>query len=148
MVDVASLVTALQGVRTATEIVQHIRSVDESLEAAEQKLALADVVSALADAKIALSDVQEELHGKDQEIAELKKALELRKELVRFGDAYYEKNEEGFPIGDPYCSHCFEVKGVGVHLHIPQADRRSSECPACKIRIRRHDPRDGSNPNA
>lgn len=148
MVDVASVVTALQGVRTATEIVQHIRSVDESLAAAEQKLALADVVSALADAKIALSDIQEELHAKDQEISKLKEALELRKDLVRFGDAYFEKTEEGFPIGDPYCSHCFEVRGVGIHLHTAQDDRRTSECPSCKIRIRRHDARDGSNPNA
>lgn len=148
MVDVASVVTALQGIRTATDIVQHIRSVDHSLAAAEQKLALADLVSALADAKIALSDVQEELHAKDQEISKLKDSLLLRKELVRFGDAYFDKTEDGFPIGDPYCSHCFEVKGIGVHIHPAHNDRRVSECPSCKNRVRRHDPRDGSDPNA
>lgn len=148
MVDVASVVTALQGIRTATEIVQHIRSADHSLAAAEQKLALADLVSALADAKIALSDVQEELHAKDQEIPKLVDSLRLQKELVRFGDAYFEKTDEGFPIGDPYCSHCFEVKGVGIHLHPAHDNQRHSECPSCKTRVRRHGPRDGSDPNA
>lgn len=147
MVDVASLVTALQGIKVATEIVQTIRSTDQSLAEAEQKLALADLVSALADAKIALSSVQEDIHDKDREIAQLKESLLLRKSLMRFGEAYYESTEEGYPIGDAYCSHCFEVKGVALHLHTSVQDRRESECPSCNNIFQRHGKRDGSNPD-
>jgi hypothetical protein len=148
MVDVVSVVTALQGIKAATEIVQTIRSTDQSLAAAEHKLALADLVSALADAKIALSTVQEDMHEKDKEIARLKESLLLRKSLIRFGEAYYESTDEGYPIGDAYCSHCFEIKGVALHLHTAAGDRRKSECPSCKNQVQRHGERDGSNPNA
>jgi len=148
MVDVASVVSAIQGIKVATEIVQSIRTTDKSLAAAEHKLALADLVSALADAKIALSTVQEEMHEKDKEIARLKEALILRKKLIRSDDAYYESTEEGFPIGDAYCSHCFEVKGIAIHLHTSPANRLQSICPLCKNIVHHAFKKDGSKPNS
>tara|TARA_R110002095_G_scaffold11556_1_gene16131 strand:+ start:376 stop:846 length:471 start_codon:yes stop_codon:yes gene_type:complete len=148
MVDIVSITTAIQGIKAATEIVQSIRSADQSLASAEQKLILADLVSALADSKTALSNVQDYLHEKDKEIARLKESLALRKELIRHGETYYEASPKGFPVGDPYCSHCFEVKGIAVHINQLAGDRSKSICPSCKTKIRRHGARDGSKPNA
>lgn len=110
---------------------QAIRNSGATLEAAETKLKLAELVSALADSKIALVSVQELLAEKESEITSLKASLELRKKLIRYGDSYYETTEEGEPVGDPYCSHCFETKGLAVHIS-QTVDRRQSACPACK----------------
>ena len=49
-------------------------------------------MESLADIKIEAIDAQELLREKDQEIAELKKALTNKAKVARICDAYYETN--------------------------------------------------------
>jgi hypothetical protein len=72
------------------------------------KLKLADLISALAEAKIELTEVQETIAQKDKRIAELEEALQSSDSLVRRYDAYYHTDENGQPIGIPFCLRCWE----------------------------------------
>jgi hypothetical protein len=102
------------------------------LEKAEIKLKIAELIEALAEAKIQASEVKEVVQEKDQRIAELEKAFELKAKLIRKGDAYYESSERAEPIGSPYCSHCWEVKHSTIHLNHVITGPLDWICPACK----------------
>lgn len=131
MPDITSITAVLSGIKTATEIAKFIKETDLSLEAAETKLKIAELVISLAEAKMALVDVQDDLREKDQEIGKLNDALKLKTKLMRHNDSYYEVDTTGSPIGDPYCSHCFESKHLAVHISQHPINRRTSICPAC-----------------
>jgi hypothetical protein len=130
--DLSSISSALTAIKTAQEIAGLIKSSDNALEEAEIKLKVADLVSALADAKIALADVREHLQTKEDEIGTLKDSLRLKENLVRHKEAYYITNENGDPIGDPYCSYCWESNNKAIHLFI--VDYMCSGCTGCKTK--------------
>ncbi len=129
MPDITAISAFLASIRTATDIAGLLRKADVSLENAETKLQIAELISALADAKINASEIQDLLREKDEEIRELKEALEINVKLIRYGDAYYEKDSQGNPTGDPYCSHCWEVSHKIVHIH---KVIHHNNCPLCK----------------
>jgi rubrerythrin len=129
MPDIATIGTFLTSIKTATELAKAIKSVDVSLERAETKLKIADLIESLADARMQAAEIQELIQDKDKRIAELEKVLELKAKLIRIEEAYYEINESGKPVGAPYCSHCWEVNHVGVHLY--RDDNTNWHCPMC-----------------
>ena len=69
-----------------------------------------NLLSALADAKIASAEIIESLNQKDSEIEALKNKLKFKEKLIRVGEAYFEVDDSGKPIGAPYCSYCWETK--------------------------------------
>ena len=132
MPDIASITAAVSGLKTATEVVRYLRDSEQAFKTADLKLRIADLVDALANAKLALSDIQELLINKDTEIKRLTEALNQKGEVVRYGDAYYSKSEDDKPMGDPFCSHCFESKHQLIHINQNPKDRQQSTCPSCK----------------
>lgn len=132
MPDMASVSAALSGLKTATEIARYLRSTETAFETADLKLQIADLVDALATAKLSMAEVQDELMAKDEEIRRLQDALDNQAKVVRFKLAYYEVTETGQPIGDPYCSSCFEQHHKLIHLNQNPRARMESVCPACK----------------
>ena len=136
MPDIASIGAFLTSVKTATEIAKALREVDASLEKAETKLKIADLMDALAEARIKAVEIQEVLQEKDKRISELENALELKAKLTRVDEAYYEVTESGKPMGAPYCSHCWEVNHVGVHLH--RDITGDWQCPKCSNEFSRY----------
>lgn len=132
MPDVTAIAAALSGIKTATEIAKVLRGTGRSLEKAEMKLKMAELMSSLADTKMALVDIQDLAHEKDAEIERLEEGMRLKDVLIRHSDAYYEKDQEGSPTGDPYCSRCYEVDHIAVHINQDPKDRRRSICPKCK----------------
>jgi len=132
MPDIAAITAALSGVKTATEIVRYLRDTEAAFKTADLKLRIAELVDALANAKLSLADVQDVLAAKDAEIRRLNEALKRKADVIRYHDAYYEKNDKGQPVGDPYCSYCFENKNELVHINQNPQDRRKSVCPNCK----------------
>lgn len=132
MPDIVAITGALGAIKTATEVAKTLREIDKSVHAADLKLKIADLTDALANAKLALIEVQEVISEKDKEIDRLAKALQRQSDVIRYRDAYYEKNSDGKPIGDPYCSHCFELKHTLVHINQNPKDRTQSVCPSCK----------------
>jgi hypothetical protein len=131
MPDLATIGAALSSLKTATDIVKFLRESDLSLERAELKLKLADLLSSLADAKIELVEVQETLLEKDKRISELEDAFQKKDSLVRQRDAYYTADENGKPIGVPYCLRCWENDHKQRQLVHDSKEYRIRVCTSC-----------------
>ena len=114
MPDITAIAAAINGLKTATDIVRYLRDTETAFKTADLKLRIAELTDALATAKLSLADVQDVLLAKDAEIKHLKESLKQKAEVIRHRDAYYEKNEKGQPVGDPYCSYCFENKNWSI----------------------------------
>jgi len=133
MPDVPSITAAITGIKTAMEIAKGFRESDLSYEKAEAKLKLAELMDALADAKINIADIKILLQEKDDELGALCKALEDKNKLARIGEVYYEIDEAGGRKGSPYCSKCWEVARIQVHLNRMPTNLlgMSHRCPHC-----------------
>ena len=57
-------------------IVKTVREIDKDFDTAALKAQMAEIYGNLADVKMALTDAQVTIHGKDQKIRELEKAIE------------------------------------------------------------------------
>lgn len=132
MPDIASISGAISAVKAATDIAKVLRDLNATVQSADLKLKIAELTDALANAKLALIEVHEVVLEKDAEINRLSAALKVRGEVVRHGDSYFLVNQSGAPTGDPYCSHCFEVKHSLVHINQNPKSRVESVCPNCK----------------
>lgn len=131
MPDLATIGAALSSLKAATDIAKFLRESDLSLERAELKLKLADLLSSLADAKIELVEVQETLAEKDKRIAELEDAFQNKDSFVRQFDAYYKTDENGEPIGVPYCLRCWENDHKKRQLVHDSKNYRTRVCTSC-----------------
>ena len=131
MPDITTIGTVLGSLKTATDIAKFLRKSDLSLERAELKLKLADLVSALADAKIELAEIQEALSIKDKRIAELEDAFQSKDSLVRRYDAYYEADENGDPVGVPFCLRCWENDHKKRQLVSASGEHLTQVCTTC-----------------
>ncbi len=138
MPDLATVTAFLGSIKTASDIARAIKGAELSLEKAEFKLKLADLIEALAEAKMQAADIQDILREKDDEISKLKKAFEFKSQLVRKGNAYYEKgNLPNSYLVEPYCSHCWEANQKAIHLirfNSQTHGNQIGECPACKTK--------------
>jgi len=58
------------------------------------------------------------------------------KELKRKDEVYWEVNEEGETIGDPYCPRCYEAdEEKQVHLITVNERFGTKKCPQCDLPI-------------
>ena len=137
MPDITSIAAILSSIKTATDIAKFLRESDLSLERAELKLKLADLVSALAEAKMELTEIQETLSAKDKQIAELEEAFQSKDRLARRYDAYYTTDENGKPVGVPFCLRCWENDHKKRQLVHDAKDYRTRVCTACGHRYER-----------
>jgi hypothetical protein len=130
MPDLVSVAAFITSIKNATDIAKALKDADFSLEKAEMKLKVAELISSLADARIQAAEVQEIIQEKDKLISELEKAFELKKQLIRSKEGYYEIGDDGKPTGDPYCSFCWENKHITIHLHTDLMNHKT--CANCK----------------
>jgi len=129
--DFASIVSALNSIKVASDIAKVLRESDLSIATAELKLKLADMIGALADARIEITDIQDLLKKKEVRIAELEDAFQSKDGLVKHYDAYYEMDGNGKPTGEPYCVACWQVRHKKYHLqHVPSESHHLS-CVSC-----------------
>lgn len=133
---IPEIAAALAAIKTATDIARTVKTAETSLSHAELKLRLADMISALADVKIELSALAETIVNKDLKIKELERLLEEKKDIEKFGDAYYRLSETGEAKGEPLCTKCWEVDKMQVHLVANQNNRSFMTCPNCDSHIR------------
>lgn len=137
MADMATISAITGSVKVAIGIAQAIKDADVSLEKAELKIRMAELISALADTKIASAEIVETSRQKDAEIEKLRNLLKFKEKLIRVREAYFEVDESGKPMGDPYCSHCWETNSKAIHLTSGvAADIRMGleikRCPSCR----------------
>ncbi|MDQ3799732.1 MAG: hypothetical protein M3384_09790 [Acidobacteriota bacterium] len=130
MPDLAAISPFLGSIKTATELAKAIKGADLSLEKAETKLKMAELISALADAKIQAAEIQDLLLEKEAKIKELERSLEKKSTLIRHKGMYFESDENGNPVGEPFCSNCWESKNKAVHLDTIGGSLH--KCPSCK----------------
>lgn len=134
MPDIATISSIIGSVKAATDIARMLKDSDLSVEKAELKLKLADLVGALADTKLQIAEIQELLSKKNQRILELEEAFQLKDTLIRSGDAYYDLDDSGKAVGEPYCMHCWETKHKAFHLHREVNTTLTKVCPSCKTK--------------
>jgi hypothetical protein len=144
MPDISAITSGLSALKTATAILKEIRKANKSLQDAEIKLKLADLSEALAEAKMKLADAQQEILDLKSIIAELKESHDFRKQIKKEGNVYVPigKEVDGYGTG-PWCTNCYETKGVLISLHHKVAAAMALgsgrgftsykwECPNCK----------------
>lgn len=136
MTDIAMIDAVASSIKSAIDIAKAIKDTDISLEKAELKMQMADLIGALADAKIAAAEITGTLIDKDREIENLKSQLEFRGSLIRCNEAYFETDESGNPVDDPYCPHCWEVKQQAVHLTTDRQYTALMTCTSCGVQYR------------
>lgn len=124
--------TAYTTLKVAGQIATGLRDIDVALKSAEFKMQIVELVDRIADSKMAMTEVQEALIEKDREIRRLQDLLAQRESVVYAISAYYRKNENGRPVGEPYCAPCFEVRSNLVHLTRSTMGIHQAQCPECK----------------
>ena len=55
--------------------------------------------------------------------------------LERKKEVYWEVDEKGEIVGDPYCPRCFEVDKTRVHLTTVNEEFQTKQCPQCNFTI-------------
>jgi len=92
-----------------------------------------DVQTEAQNLMIDLHEKELELHGTKKLLAEAEEKLKFKEKLVRSGESYFEAGEDGKPTGEPYCSHCWEVEHLAVHiLRHGEPMYGIKRCPRCK----------------
>jgi hypothetical protein len=126
MSEPSTVLAFLASIKSATELAKAIRDASASFQQAEVTETFR--MESLAEARMQAAGIQEVIKEKDERIAELEKAFQLKSTLVRDKDVYYESDPQG-PVGDPYCTRCWEVehKAISVSAII---DCRSGARPA------------------
>ena len=128
MHETNSLAALLSSVNKTLDLAKAIK--DET-GGADNTLRMAQLISTIVDTKFHAAGVAGVVQEKERRITELEQSLELKARLVRFQDAYYETDSAGERTGAPYCSRCWEVDHMGVHLtRAPLV--HNWVCPQCK----------------
>ncbi|WPZ02535.1 hypothetical protein [Idiomarina sp. OXR-189] len=127
MVDVNSVTAALGSIKAASDIAKVIKESGSTLEKAETRLQIAELVSSLADAKLEVASIQNDLISKDQELADLKKALELKESVFWEAPSYWVNEVDG--KDGPFCQRCYdkEVQLIRLQVHA----KGSWRCYSC-----------------
>ena len=113
----------------ALTLVKGLIEVNAQLDKAELKARLAEIYTSLADTKIALADAQTALAAKDAEIARLATREREKPQTVSYRGYIFGLNEDGTPIGRPYCPVCEQS---GKLIQLVRATSRHDLCPSCK----------------
>ena len=129
MDPITAIVTALSGIKTATEIAQLLKTSDDAYLKAELKLRMAELMIALADTKIAISELKEIIQKKDDEISLLSSKNKEIDSLIFIEPIYRKKLENGEYEGY-YCQRCYDVDKKVVRLIKHNSD--SYYCNECK----------------
>jgi uncharacterized protein with ATP-grasp and redox domains len=129
--DFTQITAVLTGLKQASDLARAVREAGSSLEQAETKLKMAEIIEALADAKMAAAEIQQGMLEQSAEISRLKDSLDLKDKLVRRDDAFYLTDANGEPVGDPFCSKCWQADRKAINLY---QDGSRETCPNCKTR--------------
>lgn len=99
-----------------------------------------DLNRKILDLQGELLELVQQNREKDDTIEKLKKAMELKGEMVCEHSAYYQVDEEGKKIAGPFCTNCFDNEYATRHLvqgGPPKGQTGGGwgwvQCPKCKV---------------
>lgn len=124
---------ALASINLGKEGVKLIIDSPNLLKKTEMEIQLASINRSLFEAETALLESQKLIKEKDAIIEELKNLIKFKANLIRYNGMYFESNEDGSLVDDPYCSNCWDDEKKAIHLKIIQPT--FFECPKCKNRF-------------
>lgn len=133
MFDMATITTAVGGIKGAIEIAKLLKDSSDSLEKAEVKLKLADLIGALADVRTQMSDIKEALIESENEKKELKAKLALQAKL-EFEMPYYWTIEEDGKKDGPFCQLCYDKEKKLIRLQ--NKENGEWHCLSCQSYFR------------
>jgi hypothetical protein len=133
------LPATISAVGAALGVVKELKAIENQFDQALLKLKIAELTSALADAKLGLVDVSEQLHAKDEEIAELKRLVRYRADNLVDYNGYRYPSKDGKPDGIPYCPACEAKDRLFIRLvQDMAAPHHPFKCPHCKANYGRN----------
>jgi len=108
----------IENAKEAVKIVQQIDNID--------------LYRRILDLQGEAIELTEELKKKDEIIAQLKDALDLKGKFIYKDSAYYITDENGKIIDGPFCTKCFDVDHVKCRL-VPENIDPQVICPNCRV---------------
>ena len=126
---ITGITTALATLKTGYEIKKLAGNLDSEVEQGELRIEVRKLQDLLIQSKDEILNNREFLREKDKRIAELEDLLKFKSKLVRKDGMYFEADENGNSIGDPYCSNCWESNNKMIHLNDFGGLHK---CPSCK----------------
>lgn len=126
---IVEITTALGAIKATTDMIGGVLAADKALEQSELKFKLAEAATSLLSATRAVHAAEDAIKARDAEIASLNEALEIKATVKRHKAAYYELNEDGEPVGDPYCMRCWQDDHKLRNLASGRG--YDSKCPSC-----------------
>src|SRR5688572_5655942 len=114
MADLATVTSAIAGVKHAIDIAKLLRDSTTTLAEAETKLKLADLITALADTRVELATVQETLLAQERSIRELTEQLAFNGKMI-YEKPYYWNGTDDNRDG-PFCQRCWDEKHQAIRL--------------------------------
>ena len=131
MAERNDLAALLSSIGRAFDLAKAVREAAGASGGPDTTLLMAELIATIIDTKFYAAEVGGLVQEKETRIVELEQSLQLKARLVRFDDAYYEMDSAGERTGSPYCSRCWEVDHLAVHLtRAPLVHNWA--CPQCK----------------
>lgn len=136
---ITGITTAISTLKTGYEIKKLAGNLDSEVQQSDLRVeirklqeSLIDVQDVLLNAKSEILQNREIIQEKNKRIAELEDLAKFQRTLVFKDSMYFESDENGNPVNNPYCSNCWESEKKAIHLN----NRKDFfECPCCKNRF-------------
>ena len=125
-------ISAIAAISQSIGIVKSLREMSKDFDKATYKLQIADLTESLANAKLSMSEVQDQIAAKNAEIARLKETLQRGAKMIDLDGFSYDQQEDGKPVGKPYCPRCHKMDGVLMRLVNANGGLGDFQCPQCK----------------
>lgn len=130
MTDLATITATLSAITNSIAIAKTLKNVDSTFEQSVLKLEVIKLIDLLENAQDNVKDLKNLIQEKDETIKKLEDTFKFNSSLTRQNKMYYEADEAGKSLGDPFCPRCWEVDKIPVHLkHIEEL---FYSCPNCK----------------
>ena len=97
-----------------------------------QQIGNIDLYRRILDLRGEAIELTEELKKKDEIIAQLKDALDLKGKFIYKDSAYYITDENDKIIDGPFCTKCFDVDHIKCRL-VPENIGPQVICPNCRV---------------
>lgn len=129
---ITAITTTISAIKTTLEIKKFVADTDSDLEKGKSNIQARELQEKLLDAEELLLKAKEQILRDDQRIQELEGKLRFKAKLVRQNSKYYEADENGRPISDPYCPRCWESEQKAIHLLPIEDEGDRFRCANCK----------------
>ena len=114
-----------EGIKDVLSIVNKVDNIDLYKK-------LLDLQAESLEMSSTLQEKEKNITALEKKLEELQEALKIKSEIVRHANLYFNKDDDGEPVGYAYCPRCYEVDHVLVHIAQNPLIKSASVCPQCK----------------